>query len=119
YAIDKTVAVHEFVGCKVSGCHFQSSPGAHGLRATYDLIGLDEVIPALTTATILRGLKKERGYPLHHEMAACWIGDQADALVAGDNVNVDSADIKITRALDSILASGSQTILEPLENAQG
>lgn len=94
---------------------WRSAP-ADGLRATYDLVGYDEDLSPTNTAARLAGLKRDRTFILHKDLTACWVGDQADALVAGDHWSLDAWQLKLTRPLDAQPVSGQRQILEPLEN---
>ncbi len=116
-AIDKQVAVHEYLGMKVQNCTLRSTP-ADGLRATYDVVGYDEDQTPITTAGVLAGLKTVRSFPLHQNLTLL-VGDQVDALAGGDAMAVDSLEIRHQRPLDQVFVSAQRQALEPLENGAG
>lgn len=112
-AFDKTDAgIFEFNGCKVSGLTLRGSP-ADGCILEASVIGKQRNATPTNTAAILAGLLNTDPSVQFTDLNFR-IGDQADPLAAGDEVQISAYELRLGWDLDQINASGGRFIIEPL-----
>jgi len=113
-AIEKTVAVWETAGYKVSELTISGSP-ADGILVEVSGFGVDvDYASAINTSVVLSALAVPGDFMLFQDMTLR-IGDQVDALTSGDDLDISSFSITINRALEPTEVN-SQNRLEALEN---
>lgn len=113
-AIEKGVSVWEFAGYKVGQLVIAGQAGGYmqvqttGQASTLDLSSI------INTSGVLSGLSISGNNILFQEIDFR-IADQADALGAGDALNISSLTVTMSRNQTEAVVN-QQTILEPMEN---
>jgi hypothetical protein len=113
-AINKQVSVHEYAGFKLGEMTISGSP-TDGVRLGFSGFGMARSLASATnTANVLAALAETSNEMQFHDLTLR-IGDLADALAAGDNVQVSGFSLTINRSLKQDQVN-SNTLLEALED---
>jgi hypothetical protein len=113
-AIEKTVSVHEFAGVKVGAFTLSGSP-SDGVRWTADVFAQSRSLTSVTNTTAVLAALAEAGDPMQFHDLTLRIGDQANDLASGDDVEMENFSLAIGRNMIQKQVN-STTLLEAREN---
>jgi hypothetical protein len=114
-AIDKQVSVHEFAGFKVSELQISGTP-TDGVRWQATGVAKSRSLTSVTNTSVTLAALSEPGTPMVFHELVLRVGDLADALASGDNVeHLGGFTLTINRNLESAPIN-SQQLEEALEN---
>jgi hypothetical protein len=113
-AIDKQVSVHEFAGVKFSELVLSGSP-ADAVRVTATGMGTARSLTSVTNTAVTLAALDEPGDEIQYHELTLRIGDLANALASGDDVDVENFSLRINRQLIQKQVN-SLTLLEAREN---
>lgn len=114
-AIDKSVSIWTFTGCKTSKLVLDAKPDGVTLTATIIANLLDQASVVNTPAAIAALIDPSRNVMFHHLRIR--VGDHADALDAGDEIGVTECKLTLDRPMATLFTNASQGHVEAFENA--
>jgi hypothetical protein len=114
-AINKGVSVHEFAGVKVGSWTLSGSP-ADAVRWSADVFAQSRSLTSVTNTSAVLAALGEPGDPMQFHDLTLRIGDQANDLASGDDVDVENFSLQINRNMIQKQVN-STTLLEARENA--
>jgi hypothetical protein len=116
YAVDKGVAVHEFDSLKVVGLSISSKP-KEGITMTWDVLFRNQAASSATTSAQLQALQITHTMPVHSDLTVL-LGAQTAPLVAGDAIDSEGVEFKLTRPSDARHVSATDYIIEPRSDGE-
>jgi hypothetical protein len=117
-AFDKQVSIWEYAGCKINSLTIRGTAGMP-VEFEFDIVckALDVSSGTNTSGTMNSAVFLAAPVIMTEDLTL-WIGDNADALDSGDEIEVTSFELVINNTLRTDLYTNQATISEPIRNGR-